>query len=78
MKFNWARGNQMDFEVDIPDYSYVSQQYYVLTPFEYFDKFFSEDLFQHVKEQTNLYTLQKEEKAINITSDDLKDFISIE
>jgi len=49
-----------------------------LTPFEYFDKFFSEYLFQHIKEQTNLYTFQKEAKAINITDDDLKDFLSIE
>jgi len=78
MKFNWVNGNKVDFEVNIPDYDYVSQQDYVLTPFEYFDKFFSEDLFQHIKEQTNLYTFQKEAKAINITDDDLKDFLSIE
>lgn len=49
-----------------------------MTTFEYFEKFFSEDLFQHIKEQTNLYTLQKEGKAINITDNDLKGFISIE
>lgn len=45
MKFNWVNGNKVDFEVNIPDYDYVFQQDYVLTPFEYFDKFFSEDLF---------------------------------
>jgi len=78
MKFNWVNGNKVDFEVNIPDYDYVSQQDDVLTPFEYFDKFFSEDLFQHIKEQTNLYTFQKDAKAINITDDDLKDFLSIE
>lgn len=77
MKFNRVNGNKMDFEVDIYDNDYVSQQDYVLTPIEYFDKFFSEDLFQHIKEQTNLYTFQKEAKPINITDDELKDFISI-
>lgn len=51
MQFNWVNGNKIDFEVDIPDYGYASQQDDVLTPFEYFDKFFYEDLFEHIKEQ---------------------------
>ena len=60
MKFNWLNGNKMDFEFDILDNDYyVSQQDCVLIQFKYFDKFFSEDLFQHIKEHTNLYTFQK-------------------
>jgi len=38
---------------------------------------FSEDLFEHIKEQTNLYTFQKEAKPINITDNELKYFMGM-
>lgn len=62
MKFNWVNGNKMNFEVDISDNDYVYRQDYVLTSFEYFDKFFSEDLF-HILKKKLIFTLFKRSKT---------------
>jgi len=54
MKFNWVGGKKMNFEVNIPEYEFYTQQDHVLTPVEYFICFFSDDLFELIIEQTNL------------------------
>lgn len=74
MKFDWVNGKKMYFEVIVPDYEFYTKQDRVLTPFEYFKCFYSDDLF----EQTNLYSVQKNGKSINFTVNVLQDFSSIE
>ncbi|CAK1594386.1 unnamed protein product [Parnassius mnemosyne] len=44
---------------------------------DYFTDFFSNDIFELIVEQTNLYSVQTDSRSINITNDDVKDFIAI-
>ncbi|KAF0707461.1 piggyBac transposable element-derived protein 3-like, partial [Aphis craccivora] len=78
MKFNWVAGKKMNFEVNVPEYEFHTQQDHVLTPVEYLKKNFSDDLFELIVEQTNLYSVAKSGKSINLTVNELQDFLSIE
>jgi len=78
MQFNWVAGKKMNFEVNVPEYEFYTQHDHVLTPVEYFKSFFSDDLFELIVEQTNLYSVAKSGKSINLTVNELQDFLSIE
>lgn len=78
MKFNWVAGKKMNFEVNVPEYEFYTQQDHVLTPVEYLKKNFSDDLFELIIEQTNLYSVSKSGKSINLTVNELQDFLSKE
>ncbi|KAF9410725.1 hypothetical protein HW555_010270 [Spodoptera exigua] len=43
---------------------------------EYFKLFFSDDIVSHITEQTNIYSTQTNGSSINITEDDVKDFLA--
>lgn len=47
------------------------------TPIEYFKLFFSDDIITLLVQQTNLYSTQIKGSPINITEDDIKDFLAI-
>lgn len=78
IKFKWVDGKKMNFEVNVPEYEFYTQQEHVLTPVEYFKRFFSDDLFEVIVEQTNLYSVTKSGRSINLTVNELQDFLSIE
>lgn len=40
MKFNWVEGKKMNFEVEVAEYEFYTQQEHILTPFEYLIFFF--------------------------------------
>ena len=46
-------------------------------PFHYFSKFFSKELIELIVYQTNLYSTQKQVKSINVTVNEMKDFLGI-
>ncbi|CAH2089681.1 unnamed protein product [Euphydryas editha] len=47
------------------------------SPIEYFRLFFSDDIISLIVQQTNLYSTQLKGNSINITEDDIKDFLAI-
>ncbi|KAF9422927.1 hypothetical protein HW555_001470 [Spodoptera exigua] len=46
-------------------------------PLNYFYLFFSEDIFTDLVEQTNLYSVQQTGKSIQVSEDEMRDFISM-
>lgn len=47
------------------------------TPYEYFTTFLTNDILEYVTEQTNLYSTQETGKSLNISVEDIKDFVAI-
>ncbi|CAK1592409.1 unnamed protein product [Parnassius mnemosyne] len=48
------------------------------SPLEYFYKFIDEDLIQYIRDQTILYAYQKDSKELTLSTQDIKDFFSVE
>ena len=48
-----------------------------LSPLQYFKMFFTDDLFSHIVEQTNLYSVQTSNKNVNTNSSEMEQFIVI-
>lgn len=48
-----------------------------ISPLEYFYKFLSNDIIDLMVEQTNLYCVQLKGTSLNVTTDEMKDFIAI-
>lgn len=78
MQFAWHNENKFNFEIDVPNYEFHTNITEVLTPYLYFKKFFSDDIFDLIVQETNIYSYQKFGKSINISSADLADFIAIQ
>lgn len=49
----------------------------ILTPFQYFRQFFDREMFEHLAEQTNLYSVQKSGKSTNTDADEMEQFVGI-
>lgn len=49
----------------------------VLTPLEYFHKFFSSDILTDIVEQTNTYAISQTGRTLGLTEDELRDFLAI-
>ncbi|KAM7306644.1 piggyBac transposable element-derived protein 3-like [Ixodes scapularis] len=49
----------------------------ILTPFQYFRQFFDRKMFEHLAEQTNLYSVQKSEESTNTDADEMEQFVGI-
>lgn len=49
----------------------------VLTPLEYFYKFFSPDILTDIVEQTNTYAISQTGRTLGLTEDELRDFLAI-
>lgn len=50
----------------------------VKSPLDYFSKFFSPDIRTDIVEQTNLYSVRSTGKSINVTEEEIRDFLAIE
>lgn len=78
MQFNWKHENKFNFEIDVQNYEFYTQNKEVLTPYLYFKQIFSDDIFDLIVQETNIYSFQKFGKSINISSAELADFLSIQ
>lgn len=77
MSFKWNNGNKCKFNVDFEGKESTTNNDDVLTPLEYFKEFFSDDLFDLIVEETNIYSFQKLGKPLNLTTPELASFIAI-
>lgn len=75
--FSWNEDN-FEFPVQIDDRCNFTIPQVVLSPFMYFRKFFDEDLVTLIVENTNLYSTQQTGTCINVTRNEINDFIAIE
>lgn len=75
-EFKWKKSSP-NFNVEVP----LTQEYlvneYTKTPLEYFLNFFSDDIFNLIVEQTNLYSFQKFNKSVCTSVTEIKDLIGI-
>lgn len=61
---------------EINDPSFISSDN-VMSPHDYFKLFFSDDIVDLIVHHTNLYSVQKKGSSINVTTDEIKDFLAI-
>ncbi|CAK1577843.1 unnamed protein product [Parnassius mnemosyne] len=78
LKFKWK---SVKFEhaatVELPEYQ-PPLEATAKTPLDYFRTFFSDDIVDLIADNTNLYSVQcAATKSINVTNEDIKDFIAI-
>lgn len=74
--FRWSK-EEFAFPVQIADNEFTTPDE-MKTPLEYFQMFFSDDLFELILQNTNLYSAQKRGDSSNISVNDLRDFLAIE
>jgi hypothetical protein len=48
------------------------------TPYDYFKHFFKDSILNHITEMTNLYSVQKKGKSINVSKKEVEQFLGIE
>lgn len=63
--------------VDIDEDEFIAPEELKL-PVQYFKYFFSDELIQLIVDNTNLYSVQKSGKSINVNNNDILDFLAIE
>lgn len=71
-RYQWNT-NKFEFLVEIPSNNFSTPEKLI----EYFLMFFSPDLFHLIVENTNLYAVQQTGKLVNVSEQDINDFISI-
>ena len=49
-----------------------------MTPFQYFQRFWDNEIRKYLTEQTNLYSMQETGKSINVTEDEIEVFFGIQ
>ena len=49
-----------------------------MTPFQYFQRFWDNEIRKYLTEQTNLYSMQETGKSINVTGDEIEVFFGIQ
>ncbi|XP_050552257.1 uncharacterized protein LOC126911111 [Spodoptera frugiperda] len=64
--------------VHLPDSPCFKERHDLLTPKQYFQKFFTSDLFDIIVEMTNLYSVQTTGKSIGVTRKEMEILIGIE
>ncbi|KAE9545458.1 hypothetical protein AGLY_001001 [Aphis glycines] len=78
MQFKWESEKQLNFGVEIPNYEFHTNNKEVLTPYVYFKRFFSDDIFDLIVQVSNNYSFQKFGKSVNISSAELADFHAVQ
>lgn len=79
LKFKWtaAKFRWTADVIEFPEYQPPSDAE-TKSPLDYFETFFSADIIDIITTNTNLYSVQRgATKSINVTSNDIKDFIAI-
>ena len=49
----------------------------LLTPMQCFKKFFADESFRYIADQSNLYPIQKDKKTLNTTAAEIEQFLGI-
>jgi len=75
--FKWKKCTSEKFSVDIPIIQSYPTNSYVKSPLEYFLIFFSNDVFELIVEQSNLYCFQKFDKMLGTNIKEIKDLVGI-
>lgn len=74
--YRWS-DEEFWYSVDIHEDEFIAPKKLQL-PIEYFKYFFSEELIQLIVDNTNLYSVQKSGKSVNVNNNDILDFLAIE
>lgn len=75
IKYNWKKsGLRHKAEIESDEFVYLIGGD---TPLDYFRKYFSDDIIVDIVLNSNLYSIQNTGKPLNLTEEELKDFISI-
>lgn len=53
MQFKWKSEKQFNFGVEIPNYEFHTNNKEALTPYVYFKRFFSDDIFDLIVQESN-------------------------
>lgn len=72
--YTWAN-NKFTYTREINEKDFPEED--VKTPLQYFQSFVDDDVIEMIPEETNLYSTQSTGKSINVTKQDIKDFIAI-
>ncbi|RZF41578.1 hypothetical protein LSTR_LSTR000292 [Laodelphax striatellus] len=73
--YSW-KNEKFQFPADFMTHEFSIPEF-VDSPINYFKKFFSEDLFDMIIENTNLYSTQETGKSVNLTKSEFCDFLAI-
>ena len=78
--YRWRKAEppQVDKNFYGNDYSLPPENVDQLTPIDYFEMFWKEDLNELISEQTNLYSVQQSGKSINTTPKEIEQLIGVQ
>lgn len=74
--YKWKKGKFLH-KAEITNCEFKNNLHADFTPIDYFWKYFSLDILQDIVHNTNLYAVQVTGRSINISEDEMKDFIAI-
>ena len=77
MKTRWRKRTSPKFDVNFKGQELPPPPNEALNPVDYFKQFFSEDLIQHIAEQTNLYSVQQTGASIQTSKSEMEQYIGI-
>eukprot|EP00795_Rhopilema_esculentum_P003858 gene3858-biopygen1962 len=77
MKTRWRKRTSPKFDVNFKGQELPPPPKEALNPVDYFKQFFSEDLIQHIAEQTNLYSVQQTGASIQTSKSEMEQYIGI-
>lgn len=74
LNFKWER-KPFEYCATVTDKNLLKSN--LKTPYEYFSLFFSDEIFDMIVSETNLYSTQVTGKSISVSNKDIKDFVAI-
>ena len=77
IKTRWRKRTSPKFDVTFEGQELPSPPKEALNPIDYFKHFFSEDLIQHIAEQTTLYSVQQTGAFIQTNKSEMEQYIGI-
>lgn len=77
LDFDWSKG-RFQYCAELEPDVFKTPQPAGKTSLDYFLDFFSDDLFEDICQSTNMYAIQEKGLAINLTVEELRNFLAIE
>ena len=75
--FRWRKKQPCSFDMSFKGKHFPPPPLDPLSPYQYFKIFFDDNLIKHITEQTCLYSVQTSGKSINVTTDEMEQYLSI-
>lgn len=75
--YRWQRITPAKVSTDFIGMAFPDPPYPELTPFQYFKQFFDDELFDQIVGQTNLYSVQKSGKSVQVSRSELEQYFGI-